>query len=276
MSNHRNISNHRNMSEHVPIFVAAVTGRSRSLLAWGLALAAISAMYISFYPSMGGGAMDDLVADLPEEMVTALGYDTIGTAGGWVTGTVYGLVGPALLLVFAISGGARLLAGEEEAGTIELEMAAPVSRLRVLGERLASLVTVVFVLVAVVTVVSWSLIVALDMDVSAGRLLAGSTGLFLLVVGFGSLAFAIGAGTGRRALALGGAGALAVAAFMFDALGPVVEVSWMSEVSPFYWYLGQDPLIDGFDWGGFAKLAGLITVAWLAAALVFPRRDLQI
>lgn len=264
------------MSEQLPIFVGVLTGRARSLLFWSLALAAVSAMYLSFYPSLGGDVMSDLVADLPEDMVTALNYDMIGTAGGWVTGTVYGVVGPALLLVFAIGTGARLLAGEEEAGTIELELASPVSRLRVLGERLAALVSVVLLLVAVVTVVSWILIVALDMDVPFTRLLAGSAGLFLLTLTFGSLAFAIGAATGRRAWALSGAGALAVAAFMFDALGPIVEMDWMSQVSPFFWYLGGDPILDGFDWAGLAKLAAVVVAACGAAAWTFPRRDLKI
>ena len=264
------------MPDQLPIYAAVLGRQRRSLLVWGLALAAITAMYLSFYPSMGGDAMDDLVADLPEEMVTALGYDKIGTAGGWVTSTVYGLLGPALLLIFAIGTGARLLAGEEEAGTIELELTAPVSRLRVLGERLAALITFVVVLVAVVTVVSWILILALDMDVAQDRLLAGSAGLLLLVVAFGSMSFAVGAATGRRGLALGTAATLAVAAFMFDALGPVVEIRWMSEVSPFYWYLGRDPLIDGFDWLGLAKLAVATVVSCVAAVGAYPRRDLQV
>lgn len=264
------------MPDRLPILATVFGRQHRSLLAWGVALAAISTMYLSFYPSMGGDAMDDLVADLPEEMVTALGYDMIGTAGGWVTSTVYGLLGPALLLIFAIGTGARLLAGEEEAGTIELELAAPVSRLRILGERLAALIAFVVILVAVVTVVSWVLIVALDMDVPVDRLLAGSAGLLLLVAAFGSTSFAVGAATGRRTLALGVAATLAVAAFMFDALGPVIEIQWMSEISPFYWYLGQDPLIEGFDWFGLAKLAIVTGLACVAAVATYPRRDLQV
>jgi ABC-2 type transport system permease protein len=264
------------MSEHLPILTAVLADRWRPLLAWALGLGAISAMYLGFYPSMGGGAMDDLVADLPEDMVTALGYETIGTAGGWVTSTVYGLVGPALLLVFAIGAGARLLAGEEEAGTIELELAAPVSRSRVLAERLAALVAQVTMLVGVLAVVSWSLITALDMDVGLDRLLAGTVGLWLLVVAFGSLAFAVGAATGRRPLALGVGAALAVAAFMFDALGPVVELGWMSAVSPFHWYLGRDPLLDGFDPVGLAKLAAVAVAAGAFALVAYPRRDLRV
>ena len=220
--------------------------------------------------------MNDLVADLPEEMVAALGYDTIGTAGGWVTTTVYGLVGPVLLLVFAIGAGARLLAGDEEAGVIELEVVAPLSRQRILAERLGVLVSSVAALVIVVTVVCWTLIAILDMDVPTDRLLAGSVGMYLLVTAFGLTAFAVGAATGRRSWALGIAAALAVAAFMFDALGAVVEVDWMSRVSPFYWYLGRDPLLNGFDWGGLAKLAAMATVASVVAAVSYPRRDLHL
>lgn len=264
------------MTDVAPVFVNVIGQLRRPLLLWAVALSAVSVMYLSFYPSMGGGAMDDLVADLPEDLVTALGYDVIGTAGGWVTGTVYGLLGPILLLVFAIGTGARLLAGEEEAGTLELEITAPISRRRILTERLLALVFGTCFLVAVVTAVCWLLILALDMDVPFDRLLAGSAGLVLLTLGFGTIAFSVGAATGKRAVAMGAAAALAVLAFVFDALGPAVDQQWMSEVSPFYWYLGQDPLLDGFDWFGLAKLAVIFVVASAVAVVTFPGRDLRV
>ena len=263
------------MRSRLPIFAESMRQQRRSLLLWSLALGAISAMYLSFYPTMGGDAMDELLADLPDEMVTALGYDTIGTAGGWVTSTVYGLLGPVLLLIFAITTGARLIAGEEESGELELEASAPVSRSRVLAERVAVLAVSVVALVAAVTLVCWVLIVALDMDVPFDRLLAGSAGLLLLALGFGFVALAVGAALGRRGPALGVAAVIAVLAFVFDALGPVVELQWMSEVSPFYWFLGNDPLIRGFDWPGLAKLVVVPLVAIAVAAASFPRRDLR-
>jgi ABC-2 type transport system permease protein len=77
-------------------------------------------------------------------------------------------------------------------------------------------------------------------------------------------------------VAVGTAAVLAVAAFMLDALGPVVDARWMSEVSPFYWYLGKEPLIDGFDTTGLAKLAVVPIVALTAAFAAFPRRDLRV
>lgn len=263
------------MSDRFPIFMHVLHQMRRSLLLWGLALSAVSAMYLGFYPSMGGEALDDLVASLPDDLVVALGYDAIGTAGGWVTSTVYGLLGPILLSVFAVSTGARLIAGEEEAGTMELELTSPQSRLRILGERLVALATAVGALVTVMTIVCWILIRALAMDVPIDRLLAGSAGLGALTLGFGSLAFGVGAATGRRSAAVGVAAALAVLAFMFDALGPVVEQNWMSEISPFFWYLGGDPLIDGFDYRGLAKLAVVPIASALVAAVALPRRDLR-
>ena len=61
------------MTELAPVFHNVIWQLRRPLLLWAVALSAVSAMYLSFYPSMGGGAMDDLVADLPEDLVTALG-----------------------------------------------------------------------------------------------------------------------------------------------------------------------------------------------------------
>lgn len=263
------------ISNRFPIFSALLLQQRRSLMLWGLALAAIAVMYISFYPSLGE-SYSGFVDDLPEGLVTALRYDTIGTAPGWITSTVYGLLGAVLLLVFAIGSGARLLAGEEESGTLELEATSPVPRRRILAERLGALTAIIAVLVMVLTLTTWIMVTALNMDVSFTAILAASVGLFLLILGFGSIAFAIGAATGNRALAIASAAALATVAYMFNALGPVVEVGWMSSVSPFNWYLGNDPLANGFDWVGLTKLVSTPLLAATAATFTFPRRDLNI
>ena len=44
-----------------------------------------------------------------------------GDGCGLVTSTVYALIVPVLMLVFAISTGSRLIAGDEESGDLELE-----------------------------------------------------------------------------------------------------------------------------------------------------------
>lgn len=263
------------MTVDLPIATGVLRGQRRPLLLWGIALAAISAMYIAFWPTMGGGEMQSLIDSMPEGLVTAMGYDRIGTPAGYLTSTVYGLLGPALLLVFGIGTGARLLAGQEEDGTLELEFVAPVSRRQVYLQRLAALVVDLVVLVAVVMATTLALVTLLGMDVTTDGVLAGSTGLLLLVLAHAVLAFAVGAATGRRSLGLGVAAAVAVVGFVLDAIGPAVEIAWMTAISPFSWMLGPDPVANGFD-VGFLRLAGLALVAGGVGLVAFDRRDLMV
>ena len=47
-------------ADTLPVMSGVLRDQRRSLTLWGLALAAVSAMYISFYPAMGGAEMDAL------------------------------------------------------------------------------------------------------------------------------------------------------------------------------------------------------------------------
>jgi len=252
-----------------------MTDQRRSLVLWSIALAAIATLYIGIYPVMGVEDMSAMVDDLPEAMVNAFGYDEIATPAGYITSTVYGLLGPILLSVFAIGTGTRLIAGQEEDGTLELELTAPVGRARVLLERLGALWLNITLLVGVVTAVTVALVILLDLDVAIGNVIAGSTGLLLLVAGFGTVGLAVGAITGRRTIGLGLAAGLAVLAFVLDAIGPTVEAGWMTAISPISWYLEGRPLFTGADWSGLALLAAVPLVATVAGIAGFTRRDLM-
>lgn len=263
-------------ADPTPVLTGVMRDQRRSLVLWSIALIAVCGIYIGVYPAIGGDEMAAMVDGLPEGMSTALGYDQMTSAAGYLSSTVYGLLGPILLLVFAIATGTRLLAGHEEDGTLELEFTSPVSRSRVLLERTVALWLNIVALVAVLTLATIGLVTALDLDVELGNILAGSAGLLLLVIGFGTIALAVGAATGRRAIGLGVAAALAVLGFVLDALGPMVDVDWMTAVSPFSWYLAERPLETGPDASGLALLAAIPIIATAAALARFTRRDLMV
>ncbi len=259
-----------------PILFGVLRDRRKSLAIWAVALFAVSAMYIGFWPMMDGEEMQAMIDSLPEALVVGMGYDRIGTPGGYITSTVYGLVGPALMLVFSNAMGARLVAGHEEDGTLELELTSPTERGRIYLERMAAMWVCIVALSGVVMAASLVLIVIFSMGVPVVNVLAGTVGFAVFLMGMGTLSLAVGATTGRRSIALGVASALAVAAFMFDAIGPVVGQDWMSAVSPFSWYLGNDPLDNGFDWFGIARLAVVPAVAAAAGYVGFAKRDLMV
>lgn len=259
----------------MPVLTGVLKEQRRSLLVWGGALFAVSAFYISFYPSIGSSpAMQEVIDSMPAGVAEALGYDQITSAAGYIGATVFGLLAPILLLVFGISTGARLIAGEEEAGSLELELAHPIGRMRLVGERWLAVAIDLVLLVIPVVAASLLLVFALDLDVELGNLLAMSVGLLLFAMAFGSVAFAVGAATGRRAVALGSTAALAVIAYMAHAIGPQIQGGeWMADLSPFAWYLGNKPLMNGWDVGGVGLLAAVVVLAVPVALVSFANRD---
>lgn len=265
------------VADRVPVLAGVLREQRRGLVLWSIAVAAVSAIYVGFWPAMGdAGDIEAFVENMPAGLVEALGYDDIATPAGYLRSTIFGLLGPALLLVFAIGTGARLIAGGEEDGTLELELTAPVSRRRVLCERVLALWLGTAVLAAAVTLVAVALGAVVDLDVPTARVVATGLGLLLLALGFGTVALGIGAATGRRAHALAGGAGAAVAAFVLDAIGPLVGAGWMTTVSPFSWYLEPNPLAAGL---GGAGLVGLLAVPLAAAGValvMLNRRDLMV
>lgn len=264
------------MIDRLPIFNKSLRDHRVSLAIWSGALAAVCAMYISFWPMMKADEMLAALKTMPEALIKGMGYDRVGTPGGYITSTVYGLVGVALVLIYSIVRGARLLAGDEEDGTLELELTAPVERAQIYLQRLAALWVGITALVLVVGLVTQLLVLAMDMGVPTGNILAACLGFVLLAGSMGTAAYAIGAAFGRRGLAVGAASALAVGAFMLNAIGPVVELEWMTQISPFSWYIAHTPLDNGFNGADLLKLAIPPPLLALAGWLRFRGRDLLV
>lgn len=254
----------------------------RALVGWAVALTAVVAVYVPFYPTLGGVELQSLIDALPADLVAAMGYDRIGSPAGYLTSTVFGLLGPALLLVFGIGRGARTVAGEEEVGRLELAASAPVRRDVLLAGRIIALHTQILLLAAVTFAATTALVTVIGLDVAVSGILAAALGLNLLTNALATVALAAGAVTGRRGVAVAVGGGTAVAAFIAHALVDIV--AWgdvLASISPFSWYLAADPVATGIElsWSGLRGPVLLGTsslVAWAVASVRFARRDLGV
>jgi len=75
--------------------------------------------------------------------------------------------------------------------------------------------------------------------------------------------------------AIGGGAYLTVAAYLGDSFLPQIKgLHWIQYYSPFYWYLGGEPLRNGIQWTHCALLAGLSLCCAAAGVWGFDRRDL--
>jgi len=92
----------------------------------------------------------------------------------------------------------------------------------------------------------------------------------------GSLALALSAGTGRRKLAIWGAVGAALMLHVYNSVSMIGDaLAGWEWVSPFHFYIGNDPLANGMDWSHAAVLAAISVVLIGAAFVLFPRRDLR-
>ncbi|MFJ2033481.1 ABC transporter permease subunit [Streptosporangium sp. NPDC087985] len=253
----------------------------RTLIGWTIGITAFCGLYLSFYPSIAkdpgvyGSAM---MAKFPGAMRDLMGgLEDLTSGVGYLHSLVYQMFGPMLFAVCAAILGNRAIAQPEESGTLELTVTLPIDRRRLVVERFAALALGLLSVAVATFLVVWSLSAAAGVNVAFDRILAGHTGLFLVGLFFGTLAFTVGAATGRKNLAMAVVGVFAVGGYVIETMGRNVDaISWLRWISPFHYYLDGRPLYQGFPTGDYLVLAGATVVLLLAAILAFDRRDVGV
>lgn len=259
------------------VWTKTLWDQRRTLIGWALGFALVSLIYGGFYPFAATPEYGDLIENLPAGLADAFGWDDISTPHGYLGSTVFGILGPVLALVMAIGLGARAIAGSEEDGSLEMLIAHPVSRSRVVLQKTAALALVTLAAGVVVFLAILVIRGPIDLDLPVGHIAAASVYLALFGLLFGTVALLIGAITGRKALAVGATAGIAVLAFLANGLAPQVDaLAWMQDLSPFAWANGTDVLRDGFDPISALLLAGVSAVATAGAVFAFDRRDVGV
>ena len=78
------------------------------IIGWSLAVVAVIALYVPFYPSLGGSDMMDVYLRLfPAELARLFGLDLLATGAGYVHATFHGMMGYLLLAIAASAGAAQ-------------------------------------------------------------------------------------------------------------------------------------------------------------------------
>jgi ABC-2 type transport system permease protein len=260
-------------------YLKSLRDMRRALVWWGLGLIAMTALMIAVYPTVRDNPdLNKMVKNYPEALKAfiAFGGDLDYVSGaGYLGSELFSFMVPLLLMIAAIGAGARAIAGEEEHGTLDLLLANPISRPRLVLEKSAALASEIAVLALVLWLSLLVGVVAVGMDVSAMHLAAATASAALLGFAFGAIALLVGALSGHRSVAIGLGAAGAVAAYLVNSLASLVDfLEPVRKASPFYHYVASDPLRHGLALDHVAVLLLLALGAAALAAFAFERRDL--
>ncbi len=167
-----------------------------------------------------------------------IGGVDMSTATGYLQGEVFAISVPIAMIVLTATIGARALAGEEESRTMGLLL--------------------------------------VSLDVSVLNLAITCFLATLLGMVFGALALLVSAGTGRVRWAVGAAAGAGLVGYVLQSFPPLSQQydEWV-RLSPFHYYLGSDPLVNGMPWGHAAVLLAVFVVLVGLAVPLFDRRDLR-
>ncbi len=255
-----------------PIFRAALRESRLTFLVTAVLLILLATWVCLAYPSFRDSFAD---VDLPDFYESFLGEaGSITTPEGFITAEWFSWV-PALLAAVAIALGTAAIAGEERDGTLELTLAMPVSRSRVLIQKTAALATG---LVATVVVVFPAFLIAMplgDISIPAGRIAAALGLTALLALNFLALALWLSALLPSRRVAAVAAAGVLVGSYFINTLGASVPglADWRS-ATPLYWADASLPLTGSVEWWRVALLVAGPPILLALAGDAFARREL--
>lgn len=255
-------------------FTKAVTDRLLVTVIAGAAMGLMNLMMGPMYTSLED-VLEEMLAQMPPEVMAFAGGVDMATASGWYTGEMYSILVPMALMFVAVSSAARAFGGEMEQRTIGLVLSTPTRRTRIAGGKAVAMVIHV-TLASLIMALGLGLgIVVGGIDIGLADILAIHLMVTLLSIFVGGIAMIVSIVSARGNLAVLLGMLLAVAMYTWSSFMPLADaVADLAWVSPWHHFIATDPMGSGIDWLSAAWLTILAVAPLLAGVSLFRRRDI--
>ena len=248
-----------------------------SLIVWTLSIASLLAVCVFLYPSMKSEM--DTVSEMFSSMgsfTAAFGMDKVsfGTLTGFYVvecGNIVGLGGA----FFAALCGISVLAKEEKEHTAEFLMTHPVSRWRVVTDKMISVILQLVILNAVVYLTAVVSVALIGEDIPWKELNLLHLAYLLLQVETAAVCFGISAFLRRSGMGIG-LGIAMLFYFLNLVANITEEADFLKYITPFGYAEGADIVNDLSLNGEMLAVGAVFTVAGIVIAYVkYCRKDLR-
>lgn len=254
--------------------------RRWSTVWWSLGAAALILLNMVFYPTFKDQAaeLEESLAAMPEAAIQLFGGSTdFFSPVGFLNSQIFFMMLPMILAILAIGIGASLIGREEQNQTLEILLARPISRSKLLIAKAIAGIS----LVSIVTLISLVIIIAtaraVDIDVSARSIILATFMCWLFTLASAAVAFVLAASGKSRGLAIALASAVALTGYVVSSLSQTVD--WLkipAKFLPFHYYRPEAILKTGnVEVSHVGILLAAIIVLGAISWLVFRGRDIK-
>ena len=223
-------------------------------------------------------ALNQALEHLPNAVKTlfAGGADLMSPAG-FLSGRIYYLLLPLLMTILGIGLGTSLIGKEERQGTLEMLLARPISRTRLLLAKVVAALIIIGIVSLVAMVVAVVTAHPAGLELSRRNILLTTLASTLLSTLFAAVAFVLATlGRPYRHLATGVAALVAFASYLIASLESLVGwLKWPAKLSPYHYYQPTDMLLGASGRNVMLWLTAAIVALGVVAWLGFRRRDID-
>ena len=265
------------------VFGKTLRDSRRATLIIGFAIGALLAVVAAGIISQFGtpearDEIGNIVNAVPPIMQGLAGKPVnVETLGGYIQ-YKYGGFLPLVTGLWSILALSATLAGESRRGSMDILVAAPLSRRRIAWQKVLGHILMVGVAMAIVgtsIALAGNTMAVLPGDaISAQAAFGFAIWLFLMSLAAGSLAFALAPFVGRGSAA-GLAGAAMLGGFLLAGYQTAIpELAPFANLTWFGWTADHIPLANQFDWPSLGLVAAFVILMVVIGVEAFTRRDL--
>lgn len=260
------------------VYSKALYDRRSFIVGWTIGLTAIAALMTSFYPAMHQeGAIDQLLKQMPAALQGLIGnLGDLSHFDTYIASQLFDIRLPLIAGIMSIILALGFSTREEESGELRTVLALPISRTKLLFQKWFALCTIMLITVLGLIIGIYAVLPFLsDASIEPKQLVRLLAMTLLVMICYGTITYAAGMASGRRAVASFIGVFTIIGSFLLSTFA--VAVDWLKDFEKFS-LLNYFPAVDIATNGIHAKdavvLGGvtfiMLTIAWFR----FRRRDI--
>jgi ABC-2 type transport system permease protein len=252
------------------MFTKTLYQKRYQILWWLIGMALITMVTMSVFNSFSSSA-SDAFKNVPAGLKKILNPDSFKEIGSFIGQQIFSLRMPLISIILSISILVSVSSGDEQKGLLETQLSLPISRTRLLLQKLAAALLII-------ALASFGSLVGIELTLplihqhyGVVPILENVLNCFVLAVDYGLVAFTLAAVTGRRGLAIGLGSAFAFASYLLNSLAPsVTYLQSFDKLTLFHYYA-----TSGLQVKNFSLLVSLGIVLIIVSVIGFNRRDIK-
>ncbi|HEX7368269.1 MAG TPA: ABC transporter permease subunit [Candidatus Saccharimonadales bacterium] len=249
------------------------------LLWWAIGLIVLIAFIVLAYAAVKGQAdqLNKAFSGLSSTAGSFFGASDMFTPVGYMNSQLFYITLPILFIILSVTLAGSLTSKDERHHTLELLLARPISRTRLLLAKMLAAIIIVATLGVITAGFTILCSLLAGLHISANHLTLTTLWTVLFSGAFGAIAFMLHAAAQRtRKAAAVAAILLSLGGYILASIGSMVHgIAWFAELLPYHYFDSSAMLRGHVPTGLIVYVAAMYAVALLVSIAGFRRRDIN-